>query len=48
MNQLEFLSITCNLFKVREKLGVQGTISFGFASHWLQNWQSLSVAIAVA
>ena len=41
MNQSEFLAITCNLLKVREKLRMQGTIgfSFGFASNWLKNWR---------
>ena len=33
MDQSEFLAITCNLFKSR----LQGTIGFGFASHWLRN-----------
>ena len=35
MNQSEFLAITCNLLKAREKLHAQDTIGFGFASHWL-------------
>ena len=37
MNQSEFLAITCNLLKAREKLRAQDTIGFGFgfASHWL-------------
>ena len=41
MNQSEFIAITCNLFKARQKLGVQSAIGFGFgfASHWLKNWR---------
>ena len=35
MNQSEFMAITCNFLKAREKLRVLGT--FGFASHWLKN-----------
>ena len=38
MNQSEFLAITCNLLKVREKSFVQGAIGFRFASHWLKKW----------
>ena len=38
MNQSEFLAISRNYFKAREKLCVQGAIGFGFASHWLKNW----------
>ena len=38
MNQYEFLAITCNLLKAREKSHVQGAIDFGFASSWLKNW----------
>ena len=34
MNQSEFLIITCNLLKAREKLRPLGT--FGFASHWFE------------
>ena len=41
MNQSEFLAITCNLFKAREKLRVQGAIGFGLASHWLKNWHEI-------
>ena len=37
MNQSQFLEITCNSLKAREKPGVQGVIGFGFASHWLKN-----------
>ena len=36
MNQSEFLAITCNLLKAREKPRAQDTIGFGFASHWLK------------
>ena len=38
MNQSQFLAITCNSLKAREKSRVHGAIGFGFASHWLQNW----------
>ena len=38
MNQSQFLAITSNLLKAREKSRVHGAISFGFASHWLKNW----------
>ena len=36
MNQSEFLAITYNSLKVREKSRVHGAIGFGFASHWLK------------
>ena len=39
MNQLQFLAITCNSLKAREKSRVHGAIGLGFASHWLKNWQ---------
>ena len=39
MNQSQFLAITCNSLKVREKSRVHGVIGFGFASHWLKNWR---------
>ena len=39
MNRLEFLAITCNLLKAREKSPVQGVI--GFAPHWLKNWRGI-------
>ena len=39
MNQSQFLAITCNSLKAREKSCVQGAIGFGFASHWLKNWR---------
>ena len=39
MNQSEFLAITCNLLKAREKSRVQDAIGFGFASNWLKNWR---------
>ena len=35
----EFLAITCNLLKAREISRVQGTVGFGFISHWLKNWR---------
>ena len=34
MNQSEFVAITCNLLKAREKSRLPGTIGFGFASYW--------------
>ena len=39
MNQSEFLAITSNAPKAREKSRVYGAIGFGFASHWLKNWR---------
>ena len=39
MNQSQFLAITCNWHKVREKSCTHGVIGFGFASHWLKNWR---------
>ena len=39
MNQSEFLLITSNSLKGREKSRVRGAIGFGFASHWLKNWR---------
>ena len=39
MNQSQFLAITCNSLKEREKSHVHGAIGFGFASHWLKNWR---------
>ena len=39
MNQSQFLAITCNLLKARERSRVQGAIGFGFASNWLKNWR---------
>ena len=37
MNQSEFLEITCNFLKAREKSRVQlFGFGFGFASHWLK------------
>ena len=36
MNQSQFLVITCNLLKAREKLREQPAIGFGFASNWLK------------
>ena len=35
-NQSEFLAITRNLLKAREKSRLQGAIGFGF--QWLKNW----------
>ena len=40
MNQSQFLAVTCNSLKAREKSRVHGAIGFGFgfASHWMKNW----------
>ena len=40
MNQSQYLAITCNSLKAREKSRVRVAIGFGFgfASHWLKNW----------
>ena len=38
MNQSQFLAITCNSLKAREKSRVHGAIGIGFASHWLKKW----------
>ena len=39
MNQSQFLAITRNSIKAREKSRGQGAIGLGFASHWLKNWR---------
>ena len=39
MNQSQFLEITCNSLKAREKSRVHGAIGFGFASPGLKNWR---------
>ena len=39
MNQSQFLAITYNSLKAREKSRVHGAIGFGFASQWLKNWR---------
>ena len=41
MNQSEFLAITCNMLKAKEKSRVQGAIGFAFASHWLKNLRQI-------
>lgn len=51
MNHSEFLEITCNLLKAREKSRVQSDFSSAF--QWWKNWreilyQPLNVAIAIA
>ena len=38
INQSQFLAISCNSLKAREKSRIHGAIGFGFASHWLKNW----------
>ena len=35
----EFLVITCNSLKGREKSRAHRAIGFSFASHWLKNWR---------
>ena len=39
MNQSQFLAITCNSLKAREKSRVHGAIGFPCDSHWLKNWR---------
>ena len=39
MNQSQFLEITCNSLKAREKSRVHSAIGFSFDSHWLKNWR---------
>ena len=39
MNQSQFLAITCNSLKARQKSRVHGVIGSGFASDWLKNWR---------
>ena len=39
MNQSKFLSISCNLLKLREKSRAYGASGCCFASHWLKNWR---------
>ena len=39
MKQLQFLEITCNSLKAREKSRVHGVIGFGFASRWSKKWR---------
>ena len=46
MNQSQFLAITCNSLKAREKSRVHGAIGFGLASHWLKNWRESFEPIA--
>ena len=36
ISQSQFLAITCNSLKAREKSRAHGTTGFGFASHWLE------------
>ena len=38
-NQSQFLAITRNSLRAREKSRVHGAIGFGFTSHWLKNWR---------
>ena len=37
ISQSQFLAITCNSLKAREKSRAHGATGFGFASHWLKN-----------
>ena len=39
MNQSQFIAVTCNSLKAREKSHVHGAIGFDFASHWVKNWR---------
>ena len=39
MNQSQFLAITCNSLKAREKSRVHGANSFDFASRWWKTWR---------
>ena len=39
MNQSQFIAITCNSLKAREKSRVDGVIGFCFASRSLKNWR---------
>ena len=39
MNQSQFLAITCNSLKAREKSRVHGANGFDFASRWWKNWR---------
>ena len=42
MNQTEFLEITCNLLKAREKSRVEGAIGFGLLlARWLIIWRGI-------
>ena len=45
MNQSQFLAITCNSPKAREKSRVHSAIGFDFACHWLKNWRESSKPI---
>ena len=46
MNQSNFLSITCNSLKAREKSRVHGAI--GFVSNWLKDWRESFKPIRLA
>ena len=37
MNQSQFLAITCNSLKAREKSRIHGAIGVGFDFHWFKN-----------
>ena len=40
MNQSQFLAISCNAPKAREKSRLHDAIGFGIiAYHWLKNWR---------
>ena len=45
MNQSQFLAITYNSLKAREKSRVHSAIGFGFPSYWLKNWRESFKAI---
>ena len=38
-NQSQFLAITCNLLKARERSPVKSAVGFGFAPEWPKNWR---------
>ena len=46
MNQSEFKANTCNRRQARENPCDQGTIGFGFTSHWLRKWREFCQTIA--
>ena len=43
MNQSQFLAITCNLPKAREKSRVLAAIGFDFSSSWLKIWRQICI-----
>ena len=47
MDQSEFLAITCDFLKAREKSRVQDVTGSGFASHRLKKWQEIFQSITM-